>query len=131
MPTSCGSLSWIPVNGVDGQRRKSAPRPSPCFCAFLIADGKCAAGLEGSIPVLAHWRLSSLPRYLQSDEVELVIASCDPSTAVGKRDRAILLLLARFVRGGGRGYPNGRPPFASLYARLSLFNDPLRTVLAL
>ena len=65
------------------------------FLRFLIADGKCAAGLEGSIPVLAHWRLSSLPRYLQSDEVELVIASCDPATPVGKPDRAILLLLAR------------------------------------
>jgi site-specific recombinase XerD len=65
------------------------------FLRFLIADGKCAAGLVGSIPVLAHWRLSSLPRYLQSDEVELVIASCDPETPVGRRDRAILLLLAR------------------------------------
>jgi site-specific recombinase XerD len=32
---------------------------------------------------------------LQSDEVELVIASCDPAAPVGKRDRAILLLLAR------------------------------------
>ena len=65
------------------------------FLRFLIADGKCAAGLEASIPVLAHWRLSSLPRYLQSDEVERVIASCDPATSMGKRDRAILLLLAR------------------------------------
>jgi len=65
------------------------------FLRFLIADGKCAAGLLGSIPVLAHWRLSSLPRYLQSDDVELVIASCDRATPVGKRDRAILLLLAR------------------------------------
>jgi integrase/recombinase XerD len=65
------------------------------FLRFLVADGKCAAGLEGSVPVLAHWRLSSLPRYLQSDEVERVIASCDPATPVGKRDRAILLLLAR------------------------------------
>ena len=65
------------------------------FLRYLIADGKCAAGLEGAIPVLAHWRLSSLPRYLQSDEVEQVIASCDPTTPVGKRDRAILLLLAR------------------------------------
>jgi site-specific recombinase XerD len=36
-----------------------------------------------------------LPRYLQSDEVERVIASCDPATPVGRRDRAILLLLAR------------------------------------
>jgi integrase/recombinase XerD len=65
------------------------------FLRFLIADGKCAAGLDSSIPVLAHWRLSSLPRYLQSDEVERVIASCDPATPMGKRDRAILLLLAR------------------------------------
>lgn len=65
------------------------------FLRFLIADGKCAAGLLGSIPVLAHWRLSSLPRYLLSDDVELVIASCDRATPVGKRDRAILLLLAR------------------------------------
>ena len=65
------------------------------FLRFLISDGKCAAGLDASIPALAHWRLSSLPRYLQSDEVERVIASCDPATPVGRRDRAILLLLAR------------------------------------
>jgi site-specific recombinase XerD len=65
------------------------------FLRFLIADGRCAAGLEGAIPVLAHWRLSSLPRYLQTEEVERVIAACDPAMAVGKRDRAVLLLLAR------------------------------------
>ena len=65
------------------------------FLRFLIAAGRCAAGLEGAIPVLAHWRLSSLPRYLQTEEVERVIAACDPTTPVGKRDRAILLLLAR------------------------------------
>jgi len=65
------------------------------FLRFLIADGQCATGLDAAIPVLAHWRLSSLPRYLQSDEVERVIASCDAATSMGKRDRAILLLLAR------------------------------------
>lgn len=65
------------------------------FVRFLIADGKCAVGLDGAIPVLAHWRLSALPRYLQEDEVERVIASCDITSPVGKRDRAILLLLAR------------------------------------
>jgi site-specific recombinase XerD len=65
------------------------------FLRFLIAGGKCATGLDAAIPVLAHWRLSSLPRYLQSDEVERVIASCDSATSIGKRDRAILLLLAR------------------------------------
>ncbi len=65
------------------------------FLRFLIATGRCAAGLEGAIPVLAHWRLSSLPRYLQTEEVERVIAACDPARPAGKRDRAILLLLAR------------------------------------
>jgi integrase/recombinase XerD len=65
------------------------------FLRFLIADGRCAAGLDAAIPAFAHWRLSTLPRYLQSDDVERVIASCDATTPVGARDRAILLLLAR------------------------------------
>src|ERR1035437_9308292 len=34
------------------------------------------------------------------------------------------------VRGGGRGYQNGGPPFANRSPRLSLFSDHLRTVLA-
>ncbi|MBI4249840.1 MAG: tyrosine-type recombinase/integrase [Elusimicrobia bacterium] len=65
------------------------------FLRFLIAEGKCASRLEAAIPVLAHWRLASLPRYLQPAEVERLIASCDPASPVGLRDRAILLLLAR------------------------------------
>lgn len=65
------------------------------FLRFLIAEGKCAVGLDGAIPVLAHWRLASLPRYLHENEVERLIASCDPASPVGRRDRAILLLLAR------------------------------------
>lgn len=65
------------------------------FLRFLMSEGQCAAGLDAAIPVLAHWRLSSLPRYLLPDDVERVIASCDRTTSVGTRDRAILLLLAR------------------------------------
>jgi integrase/recombinase XerD len=65
------------------------------FLRFLIANGKCAATLNGAIPVLAYWRLSSLPRYLQPEEVERIISSCNLISPVGKRDRAILLLLSR------------------------------------
>ena len=65
------------------------------FLRFLIARGDCAVGLEAAIPTLAHWRLATLPRYLRPEEVERVIASCDRSSPVGRRDRAILLLLAR------------------------------------
>ncbi|MBB4264209.1 tyrosine-type recombinase/integrase [Bradyrhizobium sp. CIR3A] len=42
-----------------------------------------------------QWRLSSLPRYISSSDVETLIATCDQTTATGVRDRAILLLLAR------------------------------------
>jgi integrase/recombinase XerD len=65
------------------------------FVRFLIAEGQCPAALEAAIPMLAHWRLSRLPRYFQPEEVERLIASCDPATPMGKRDRAILLMLAR------------------------------------
>lgn len=65
------------------------------FLRFLIAEGHCRAGLLGAVPVVAHWRLTSLPRYLPPEHVEHLIALCDPSSPLGKRDRAILLLLAR------------------------------------
>lgn len=65
------------------------------FLRFLIAEGQCAVGLDAAIPTLAHWRLASLPRYLSPEDVERLIASCDRASPVDRRDRAILLLLAR------------------------------------
>jgi integrase/recombinase XerD len=37
------------------------------FLRFLIAEGQCPAGLDAAIPVVAHWRLSSLPVATQND----------------------------------------------------------------
>ena len=65
------------------------------FLRFLIANGHCAVGLDAAIPTLAHWRLAALPRYLQPDDAERVIDSCDRTSPVGRRNRAMLLLLAR------------------------------------
>jgi site-specific recombinase XerD len=65
------------------------------FVRFLIADGQCAVGLDAAIPTLAHWRLAALPRYLPPDDIERVIDSCDRASPVGRRNRAMLLLLAR------------------------------------
>lgn len=77
-------------------RAKSTTSALRMFVRFLIAEGRCPSGLDEAIPSVAYWRLSSLPRYLQPTEVERVLASPDRQTPVGKRDRAILLLLARF-----------------------------------
>ena len=65
------------------------------FLRFLVAEGRCPDGLDAAIPILAHWRLSTLPRYLQPEEVERIITSCNRNSPVGRRDRAILLLLSR------------------------------------
>lgn len=71
------------------------------FVRFLITAGLCPAGLDAAIPTLAHWHLSTLPRYLQAEEVERIVAACSPHTAVGLRDRAIVLLLARLALRAG------------------------------
>jgi integrase/recombinase XerD len=65
------------------------------FLRFLISQGKCPATLYASVPRLVHWRLSALPRYLQPDQVEKIIASANPKAPIGSRNRAIFLLLAR------------------------------------
>ncbi len=62
---------------------------------FLVVTGRLEPGLEGAIPNVAAWRLRTLPRWLPAEEIERVITACDPSTALGARDRAIVLLLAR------------------------------------
>jgi integrase/recombinase XerD len=65
------------------------------FFRFLLEKGELQADLAASVPAVANWRQSTVPKYLTSKEVELVLKACDRRTAVGRRDYAILLLLAR------------------------------------
>jgi site-specific recombinase XerD len=65
------------------------------YFKFLASTGACTAGLEHSIPAVAQWRLSSLPRYLPAERVEQVIRACNMQTSLGRRDRAAILLMAR------------------------------------
>jgi site-specific recombinase XerD len=67
------------------------------FVRFLVATGQCASNLDCAVPTVAHWRLSSLPRYMPYQDVERLIAGCDLATTTGLRDRAILLLFARLA----------------------------------
>lgn len=62
---------------------------------FLTATGRCRPALIDAVPQLAHWRLGTLPRYLDADTVTRIIDSCDVTSSIGLRDRAILLLLSR------------------------------------
>ncbi len=65
------------------------------YVRFLGANGRCQAGLEHAVPIIAQWRLSTLPRFIDAAQVEQLIGTCKEGTPTGLRDRAILLLIAR------------------------------------
>ncbi len=62
---------------------------------FLHVEGLIARSLIGAVPSVASWRLSGLPRFLEDDQAQALLDSCDPQTATGRRDLAILTLLMR------------------------------------
>jgi site-specific recombinase XerD len=51
--------------------------------------------LRSSVPTVANWSMASLPRALSSEEIQQLLSRRDRHTAVGRRNWAILLLLAR------------------------------------
>ncbi len=65
------------------------------FFRHLFQKGDLQVDLAASVPTVAHWRLSTVPEYLTPKEVERVLQACDRHTAMGRRDYAMLLLLAR------------------------------------
>jgi len=62
---------------------------------FLHLRALIAGPLAGAVPSTASWRLSGLPRALEPEQLEALLASCDRGTAVGRRDYAVLVVLAR------------------------------------
>ena len=75
------------------------------FLRFARYRGDITLDLAACVPPVASWSLSTLPKSLPPAQVEQVLANVrQRSTAVGRRDHAILLLLARLgLRGGEVG----------------------------
>ena len=71
------------------------------YLRFLVLEGLCRPGLVGAVPTVPRQMFSTLPRHLPREAIEQIIASCDPATPKGMRDRAILLLLARLALRAG------------------------------
>jgi site-specific recombinase XerD len=78
------------------ERAKSIVVAVRAFTRFLGATGRCGAGMEYALPGFASWRLSSVPRFLATEDVERVVDSCT-GHVFELRDRAVLLLLARLA----------------------------------
>jgi site-specific recombinase XerD len=62
---------------------------------YLHVAGLSATPLVGAVPAVAPWRERSVPRALAPSAVTRLLESCDRHTAVGQRDYAILIVLAR------------------------------------
>jgi len=65
------------------------------FLRFARYRGDIDKDLAACVPAVANWKLSTIPRALPPCQVERVLASIDRGTAMGRRDYAILLILAR------------------------------------
>ena len=65
------------------------------FLRYLRYKGLIEVELDGAVPRVAQWSLSSLPKHLPAAAVQRVLDSCDLETSIGRRNYAILLLLAR------------------------------------
>lgn len=62
---------------------------------FLYLQGLTPRPLAAVVPPVAGWRDTGVPKAIPADDVERLLASCDRSDAVGIRDYAILMLVAR------------------------------------
>jgi len=61
---------------------------------FLHLDGVVATSLAAAVPSAAN-RRAGLPRFLEPDQVEALLASCDPDSTAGRRDFAMMTLMVR------------------------------------
>jgi integrase/recombinase XerD len=101
-----GGLAGLGAAGVSGFvaaecRRRSTGSAKVLVTAlrsllrFLLLDGVIVADLAGAVPAVAGWRGSGLPKALPAGQVAALLACCDRGTVAGRRDLAVLTLLAR------------------------------------
>ncbi|MCA7118390.1 MAG: site-specific integrase [Acidibrevibacterium sp.] len=65
------------------------------FLRYLHHRGLSPLALAGCVPSIRRWKLASLPTYLSAAQVQQILDRCDRTMALGRRDYAILMMLAK------------------------------------
>jgi site-specific recombinase XerD len=65
------------------------------FLRYLRHQGEISLDLAGCVPPVAVWSLSTVPKFLPAGTVQRVLDHCERNTPDGRRNYAVLLLLAR------------------------------------
>ncbi|MBV8414023.1 MAG: tyrosine-type recombinase/integrase [Verrucomicrobia bacterium] len=100
------NLRALSVSDIGAFVRRHAPRHGRGWAAQMVTglrsffrfaqlQGVVESDLAALVPSVPSWEMSGPPKHLQSEAVQRVLSACDRSTVKGKRDYAILLLLAR------------------------------------
>ena len=75
--------------------RRSRATALRSWLGYNAALGRCPAILARAVPSVVMPRRDNVPLGLKAAEVERLLACCDTDTAIGRRDLAFLLLVAR------------------------------------
>jgi integrase/recombinase XerD len=65
------------------------------FLRYVRYRGDTNLDLAVAVPRVAGWSMTSIPKAISPEDARRVLASCDRRRAVGRRDYAMLMLLAR------------------------------------
>lgn len=65
------------------------------FLRYLHHQGLNPRALADCVPSMRRWRLASLPTVLPAAQVQRALNGCDRATPMGRRDYAILMMLAK------------------------------------
>jgi integrase/recombinase XerD len=65
------------------------------FLNYARYCGEVDLDLAAVVPIVPNWSMASIPRAIAPDQIRQLLASIDRRTGIGRRDYAILLLLAR------------------------------------
>jgi site-specific recombinase XerD len=65
------------------------------FLRYLHHQGLNPLTLASCVPSIRRWKFAGLPTYLSAAQVQKALDCCDRATAMGRRDYAILMMLAK------------------------------------
>ena len=75
-------------------RAKTATTALRSFLRYIRYCGGTQYDLAGAVPSVPNWSMTAIPRAI-ADHLRAVLGGCRRDTAIGRRDYAILMLLAR------------------------------------
>jgi site-specific recombinase XerD len=84
------------LKGLRPSTRRTYAHTLRSFFRWTYVRGVLPVDLTGAVPTIRTYRLASLPDVLTDPEVEVLLGSVDRSSAIGRRDYALLLLAARY-----------------------------------